>query len=81
MNLNLVLIYSHKLHFRITGAWLFTRSKHENLGEILTRKEDCNILLHVEKQGESIAFRNDNQGFYTTSEGKNPPIYYYAFQN
>ena len=45
------------------------------------RKEDCNILLQVEKQGESIAFGDSNKGFYTTSEGKNPPLYYYEFEN
>ncbi len=30
-----------------------------------------------EKQGEAIGFTPDGKGYYTTSEGKNAPIYYY----
>ena len=63
-----------------SGAWLFTRRSNEPITEVLTRKENCSVLLHVEKQGESIAFKYNNMGFYTTSEGRNPPVYYYKFQ-
>ena len=62
-----------------SGSWMFTRNNTESIGEVLTRKEDCSVLLHVEKQGESIAFKYNNMGFFTTSEGKTPPIYYYHF--
>ena len=62
-----------------SGSWMFTRNNTESIGEVLTRKEDCSVILHVEKQGESIAFKYNNMGFFTTSEGKTPPIYYYHF--
>ncbi len=32
---------------------------------------------NAEKQGEAIGFTADGKGFYTTSEGKNAPIYFY----
>ena len=31
----------------------------------------------AEKQGEAIGFTPDGKGYYTTSEGKNAPIYFY----
>ena len=48
---------------------------------MLTGKEVCNPLLRKEKQGEAIGITPDGSGFYTTSEGNNPPIYYYKFQS
>ena len=68
-------------HFYFLGSWLSTRQNNEPLEEVLTRRENCSVILHVEKQGESIAFQYNNLGFYTTSEGKNPPIYYYKFED
>jgi len=31
----------------------------------------------IEKQGEAIGFTPDGKNYYTTSEGKHAPIYYY----
>ena len=39
----------------------------------------CDLQLKEEKQGEAIAVDADGYGFYTTSEGKHQPIYYYEF--
>ena len=39
----------------------------------------CNLLLEEEQQGEAIAVDAAGLGFYTTSEGKHQPIYYYEF--
>ena len=36
-----------------------------------------NIPLAFEPQGESICFDANGQGYYTTSEGKFQPIYYF----
>jgi len=36
------------------------------------------IPLAAEPQGEAIGFDGSGQGYYTVSEGKNPPIYYFA---
>ncbi|MDO6433150.1 hypothetical protein Q4E93_21250 [Flavitalea sp. BT771] len=33
----------------------------------------------VERQGEAIGFARDGKGYYTTSEGVRPFLYYYAF--
>jgi len=61
------------------GAWLFNRKNNESLDELLKRKADCYLLLQIEKQGESISFSHDGSGFYTTSEGRNPPLHGYEF--
>ena len=75
--------YTAKITYEIKlilGAWLFTRTQAESIEDVLTGSENCSILLNIEKQGESLAFTNNNDGFYTTSEGKHPPIYYYKFK-
>jgi hypothetical protein len=38
------------------------------------------IPLHSEGQGEAIGFDPNGWGYYTTSEGSNPPIYYFDRQ-
>ncbi|RYE35886.1 MAG: hypothetical protein EOP42_05355 [Sphingobacteriaceae bacterium] len=35
------------------------------------------LTYTAEKQGEAIGFTPDGKGYYTTSEGKNAPIYFY----
>ena len=72
-------LWFYEFILNLSGSWMFTRNNTESIGEVLTRKEDCSVILHVEKQGESIAFKYNNMGFFTTSEGKTPPIYYYHF--
>ena len=39
----------------------------------------CDLTLVEEEQGEAIGVDAAGLGFYTTSEGKNQPIYYYEF--
>ena len=39
----------------------------------------CDLRLEEEEQGEAIAVDAAGHGFYTTSEGKHQPIYYYEF--
>ena len=64
----------------ISGSWLFNRKNNESLDELLQHEPDCIVFQEIEKQGESISFSHDNHGFYTTSEGQNPPLYYYEFR-
>lgn len=64
----------------ISGSWLFNRKNNESLDELLQQEPDCTVFQEIEKQGESISFSHDNHGFYTTSEGQNPPLYYYEFR-
>ena len=39
----------------------------------------CDINLQDEEQGEAIAFSTDGKGFFTSSEGKHEPIFFYKF--
>ena len=64
----------------ISGSWLFNRKNNESLDELLQNEPDCIVLQEIEKQGESISFSHDNHGFFTTSEGQNPPLHYYEFR-
>ena len=37
----------------------------------------CPVPLARERQGEAVCFDNRNEGFFTVSEGNEPPLYYY----
>jgi len=37
------------------------------------------LPYEVEPQGEAIGFARDGKGYFTTSEGVRPTLYYYAF--
>jgi hypothetical protein len=39
--------------------------------------EECNVPLIVESQGEAICFDANGTGYYTTSENRRQPIYYF----
>ena len=36
------------------------------------------IQYHPERKGEAVCWEPSGSGFYTMSEGRNQPIYYYA---
>jgi hypothetical protein len=59
-----------------TKVYYWKRENNEPIWKTVQRKPR---LLHylMEKQGEAIGFTPDGKGYYTTSEGKYSPIYYY----
>lgn len=59
------------------NAYLWPRRPNEPIDAALTRPP-CNVPLHSESQGESIAFAPDGKGYYTVSEGNHPILYFYA---
>ncbi len=62
------------------GAWMWTRNpQEETVEDALMGPSSCNLQLHDEEQGEAIAVHVAGEGFYTTSEGEEAPIYYYQF--
>lgn len=60
-----------------THASIWKRPKGGPLWEAFNQ-QSLDIELIVEPQGEAICFDNDNYGFFTISEMKNSPLYYYA---
>jgi len=58
------------------GAAMFERVAGRPLWEAFKRKPRA-LPVKSEKQGEAIAFDVEGQGYYTVSEGKKQPIYYY----
>ena len=58
-------------------ASLWIRQKDQPLWQAFSQKP-LNIQLMPELQGEAICFDAKGQGFFTTSEKANQPIYYYA---
>ena len=63
------------------GAWMWERRSGESIEETLTNEErKCQMDLEYEEQGEAIAFILGGEGFYTTSEGEEQPIYFYEIQ-
>lgn len=57
------------------GAVMFERSVDKPVWEAF--KNAKGIPVKTEPQGEAIAFDLEGNGYYTVSEGKNQPIYYY----
>lgn len=57
-------------------VYYWKRQKAEPVWKALRRKP-IELNYTPEKQGEAIGFTPDGKGYYTTSEGKNAPIYYY----
>jgi hypothetical protein len=58
------------------GASLWTRSKDGPLWKAFEGSE-CSIPIALEQQGEAICFDPNGTGYYTTSEHKHQPIYYF----
>ncbi len=57
-------------------VYYWNRKKDEPVWKALQRKP-VEMPYTVEKQGEAIGFTPDGKNYYTTSEGKNAPIYFY----
>ena len=55
-------------------AMLFPRRPGESVARALTRPP-CDVPLHLEEQGEAIAFVGDGSGYFTVSEGRAPPLW------
>ena len=58
------------------GAVVFDRRNGKSLWEALKKKPRA-LPVKSEPQGEAIAFDIEGRGYYTVSEGKKQPIYYY----
>ncbi len=58
-----------------SGAVLYERINGKPLWEAF--KNPKTLPVKRERQGEAIAFDAQGQGYYTVSEGKKQPIYYY----
>ncbi|MVN22138.1 hypothetical protein [Mucilaginibacter arboris] len=57
-------------------VFYWKRQPGEPIWKTLERKP-AQLPYKAEKQGEAIGFTLNGKGYYTTSEGKNAPIYYY----
>ncbi len=57
-------------------AYFWKRQTGEPIWKTMQRKP-AELPYNMEKQGEAIGFTADAKGYYTTSEGKFAPIYYY----
>ena len=59
------------------GASLWLRPKEGPMWKAFEDSE-CSIPIILEQQGEAICFDANGSGYYTTSEHKHQPIYYFA---
>ena len=59
------------------SASLWLRPKEGPMWKAFENSE-CSIPIILEQQGESICFDANGAGYYTTSEDKHQPIYYFA---
>ena len=59
------------------SVYFWKRQTGEPIWKTLQRKP-IELPYTMEKQGEAIGFTPNGKGYYTTSEGKNAPIYYYS---
>ncbi len=55
-------------------AFLWTRQPGESVDDAIKRSP-CPVPVHLEPQGEAIAFAADGQGYLTVSEGSHPTLY------
>jgi hypothetical protein len=71
----------------VDGRWILLRTDdtayvwRRDLGQSVTSAFDrtpCRAPLRKERQGEAIAWAASGMGFFTVSEGKREPIYYYG---
>jgi len=58
------------------NVYYWKRQPGEPVWKTLQRKP-AELPYKAEKQGEAIGFTPDGKAYYTVSEGKNAPIYYY----
>jgi hypothetical protein len=64
----------------LTNACIWRRSEGESLWQAFHGKYST-IELMPEPQGEAICFDADKLGFFTLSEKKHQPIYYYQISD
>ena len=75
---NAILLRPHSFSTPANG-YHWTRAPATNVWDAFSQ-QPCLTPLANEPQGEALAFTADGNGYLTTSEGSNPPIYYYARQ-
>jgi hypothetical protein len=61
------------------GASLWVRSKDGPLWRAFEEQE-CSVPIIIESQGEAICFDANGTGYYTTSENRRQPIYYFEMK-
>jgi len=61
-----------------TDGWLYERGENQTIGQAFAGTP-VKFQMISEVQGEAIGWAADGSGFYTTSEGRNQPIYFYPF--
>jgi hypothetical protein len=61
------------------GASLWMRPKEGPLWKAFDGPE-CSVPIIIEAQGEAIGFDANGTGYYTTSENKHQPIYYFEMK-
>ena len=59
------------------AASLWLRPKDGPMWKAFENSE-CSIPIILEQQGEAICFDANGAGYYTTSEHRHQPIYYFA---
>ncbi len=59
-----------------TRAYLWTRPEGATIEQTFAT-EPCDVPLAVEPQGEAIGFAADGMGYFTVSEGKMQPVYFF----
>jgi hypothetical protein len=59
-----------------TKVYYWKRENNEPIWKTVQRNPKLLPYL-MERQGEAIGFTADGKGYYTTSEGRYSPIYYY----
>ena len=55
------------------------RGDGQSVEDALMNNEPCEVELKEEPMGESVAVRDNNEGFVTTSEGSHASLYSYEF--
>jgi hypothetical protein len=73
-----VLLRPHSYPASANGYY-WARAPATNLRDAFAA-QPCLTPLANELQGEALAFTADGNGYLTTSEGTNPPLYFYARQ-
>ena len=59
---------------------IWERFDDQSVEDTMMYNEPCEFTLKDEPLGESLAFKNDETGFVTTSDGQGyAPIYFYEF--
>ncbi|MFV8755218.1 hypothetical protein ACNOYE_32110 [Nannocystaceae bacterium ST9] len=62
-----------------SDAFGWIRALDQSVGEAMLG-EPCELPLAAEMQGEIFAFESTGAGYFTLSEGTNPPLWWYAYQ-